>query len=189
MELNNKLLLDHIESAKSGQQTSFSYLLDYFWNTVYQFQLQRTGSDFEAEEITIKSFSKAFDKIETFNPQYTFKSWLLAISKNTHIDEIRKQKNKLQSATEAQENQMANTVMDGAPTPEDLLITKQNLAELLLHIKNLKPRYKEIIQLRYFQEMSYKEIAMELEEPMNNVKVKLLRAKKLLLQSIRDTKN
>ncbi len=185
MNINSKLLLNHIENAKAGQQTSFSYLLDFYWNTIYQFQLKRIGNEFEAEEITIKSFSKAFDKLNTFDNQYSFKSWLLAISKNTHIDEIRKQKNKLHGATEAQENKMANTILDDSPTPEDLLITKQNLAELLLHIKNLKPRYREVIQLRYFQEMSYREISNHLGDPINNIKVKLLRAKKLLLESIK----
>lgn len=184
MKLNSKHLLEHIENAKKGRQTSFSYLLDYFWNSIYAFQLKRTGSEFEAEEITIKSFSKAFDKIENFDSNYSFKSWLLTISKNTHIDEIRSQKNKIQSATKAQEKEMMNTVMDLAPTPEDLMITKQNLAELLRHLKKLKPHYQKMIQLRYFQEMSYKEIAEEIEESMSNVKVKLLRAKKLLLQSL-----
>ena len=76
--------------------------------------------------------------------------------------------------------------MDDAPTAEDKLITEQNLAKLLTHIKKLKPHYQEVINLRYFQEMSYKEIAEELDSPMNNVKVKLLRAKKLLAEIIKD---
>ncbi len=188
-ELNSNKLSEHIKNAKLGQQTSFSFLLDYYWNAVFSFQLKRTGDEFQAEEITIKSFSKAFDKIDTFKEEFNFKTWLLAISKNTHIDQVRSQKNKLTKATEAQENLMVNTVLDLAPTPEDLMITKQNLAELLRHLKKLKPHYQEIIQLRYFQEMSYKEIASELDEPMGNIKVKLLRAKKLLLQNIKTTTN
>jgi len=182
-------LSEHIKKAKLGQQTSFSFLLDYYWNTVFSFQLKRTGDEFQAEEITIKSFSKAFDKIESFKEEFTFKTWLLTISKNTHIDQVRSQKNKLSKATEAQENQMVNSALDLAPTPEDVMITKQNLAELLRHLKKLKPHYQQIIQLRYFQELSYKEIASELDEPMSNVKVKLLRAKKLLLQSLKASTN
>lgn len=186
---NQNQLQEHIEKAKQGQQTSFSFLLDFYWNTVYSFQLKRTRDEFQAEEITIKSFSKAFDKIDSFNDDFNFKTWLLAISKNTHIDQIRSQKNKLSKATEAQENHMVDTALDLAPTPEDLMITKQNLAALLRHIKKMKPHYQQIIQLRYFQEMSYKEIANELDEPMSNVKVKLLRAKKLLLQSLKSSSN
>lgn len=184
----NKLLLLHIKNAQEGAQASFSYLLDTYWNDVYTFQLSRTKNEFEAEEISIQSFSKAFDKIDTYDNNYSFKNWLLTISKNTHIDRIRKQKNTLKSATEAQENKMVDTVLDNAPTPEDQLITKQNLAELLQHIKQLKPDYQKIIQLRFFQEMSYKEMTVELNEPMNNIKVKLLRAKKLLLASLNTEK-
>lgn len=184
----NEILNTHILNAKKGAQASFSYLLDTYWNDVYLFQLKRTKNEFEAEEISIQSFSKAFDKIDSYDNAYSFKNWLLTISKNTHIDRIRKQKNNLQSATEYQENSMATTVLDNSPTPEDQLITKQNLAELLLHIKQLKPDYQKIIQLRYFQEMSYKEITIELNEPMNNIKVKILRAKKLLLASLKNKK-
>ena len=76
-------------------------------------------------------------------------------------------------------------VVDESPTPEDKIITEQNLAKLLRDIKQLKPKYQEVIQLRYFQELSYKEIAEQINEPMNNVKVKLLRAKKLLAEIIK----
>ncbi len=146
--------------------------------------MSRIHNEFDAEEVTIKTFSKAFDKIALFDEQYNFKNWLLTISKNTHIDLVRQQKNQWQSATEDQELKMTETLLDDAPTPEDLLITKQNLAELLKHLKTLKPKYQKMIQLRFFQEMTYQEMADELEEPMNNIKVKLLRAKKLLLESL-----
>ncbi len=78
-------------------------------------------------------------------------------------------------------------IIDDSPTPEDKIITEQNLAKLLRDIKKLKPHYQEVINLRYFQELSYKEISEELKEPINNVKVKLLRAKKLLAAIITKT--
>ena len=62
----------------------------------------------------------------------------------------------------------------------------KDIAKLLRDIKKLKPHYQEIINLRYFQELSYKEISEQLGEPMNNVKVKLLRAKKLLAEIIQE---
>jgi RNA polymerase sigma factor (sigma-70 family) len=68
------------------------------------------------------------------------------------------------------------------------LITEQNLSQLLQFIKELKPHYQEVIQLRYFQEMSYQEIANKIDEPLNNVKIKLLRAKKLLEEIIQDNR-
>ena len=78
-------------------------------------------------------------------------------------------------------------ITDDAPSPEDQLIIEQNLSQLLAHIKLLKPHYQKVIHLRYFQELTYKEIAAELNEPINNVKVKLLRAKKLLAEIIQNS--
>ena len=81
-------------------------------------------------------------------------------------------------------DQQAYAIADTSPTAEDKLITEQNLSRLLRYIKELKPHYQEVIQLRYFQEMSYQEIAEQLNEPLTNVKIKLLRAKKLLAEII-----
>jgi RNA polymerase sigma-70 factor (ECF subfamily) len=83
-----------------------------------------------------------------------------------------------------EEDHQAYNVADTTPSAEDKLITEQNLSRLLEYIKELKPHYQEVIQLRYFQEMSYQEIAEQLNEPLSNVKVKLLRAKKLLAEII-----
>ena len=172
-----------IAKAKENNQIAFNFLLDRFWNDVFAFQLKRTRNENDAEDITIQAFSKAFDKIDTFNSNYTFKTWLITISKNIHIDLVRKEKNK-PSTLSKDDDEKAYQVLDESPTPEDKLITEQNLAKLLKDIKKLKPHYQEVINLRYFQELSYKEISNELKEPMNNVKVKLLRAKKLLAEII-----
>ena len=83
-------------------------------------------------------------------------------------------------------HQFIYKILKESPSPEDELITKQHLAKLLRDIKKLKPHYQEIINLRYFQELSYKEISIQLKEPINNVKVKLLRAKKLLAEIIQE---
>lgn len=170
---------DAIERAKKNDQKAFNFLLDNFWDDVYGFQLKRTQNENDAEDITIQTFSKAFDKIDTFDVKYKFKTWLITISKNIHIDLVRKEKKKVAEPFYSNEDKM-HEILDESPSPEDNLITEQNLAKLLKDIKKLKPSYQKVIQLRYFQELSYKEISEKLNEPINNVKVKLLRAKKLL---------
>lgn len=175
-----------INKAIEGNQIAFSTLLDIFWNTVYGFQLKRTENENDAEDITIQTFSKAFDKITTYDSSYEFKTWLITISKNIHVDMIRKRKRTLDRADN---NEDIKKVLDASPSAEDQLITEQNLATLLQHIKKLKPHYQEVINLRFFNELSYADIAAELNEPMNNVKVKLLRAKKLLAEIIKGERN
>lgn len=164
---------------------AFNYLLDTFWNDVYGFQLKRTENENDAEDITIQTFSKAFDKIASYNPEYEFKTWLITISKNIHIDLLRQRKSSVTNTSNNRSNAEFYDIIDESPSPEDDLITEQNLAKLLLDIKKLKPHYQEVINLRYFQELSYLEISENLNEPINNIKVKLLRAKKLLAEIIK----
>lgn len=179
MEINQ-----HIEKAKKGDQVAFTSLLDHYWNEVYGFMLKRTENETDAEDITIETFSKAFDKISSYNPDFQFNTWLIAIAKNVHIDLLRKKKSSHFVEITDQEDQQAYNVADSSPTAEDELITEQNLSQLLQFIKELKPHYQEVIQLRYFQELSYLEISEQLNEPLSNVKIKLLRAKKLLAEII-----
>jgi len=174
-----------IKRAKTNDQKAFNYLLDTFWDDVYGFQLKRIQNENDAEDITIQTFSKAFDKIETFDENYKFKTWLITISKNIHIDLLRKEKNSI-SHVISKDSKHAYHVLDDSPSPEDKLITEQHLAKLLRDIKKLKPHYQKVINLRYFQELSYKEISNQLNEPINNIKVKLLRAKKLLAEIIQN---
>ena len=174
----------NIEKAKQGDQVAFTFLLDFYWNEVYAFILLRTENETDAEDITIETFAKAFDKITTYNPEFQFNTWLIAIAKNVHIDLLRKKKSSLFISSSNDKNNPAYNVADTTPSAEDDLITLQNLSQLLRYIKQLKPHYQEVIQLRYFQEMSYQEIANQLKEPLNNVKIKLLRAKKLLAEII-----
>ena len=175
---------EQIEKAKNGDQVAFTFLLDFYWNEVYGFMLKRTENETETEDITIETFSKAFDKLATYNDEFQFNTWLIAIAKNVHIDLLRKKKSKLFIDITDEEDLQAYNIADTTPSAEDKLITEQNLSQLLRFIKELKPQYQEVIQLRYFQELSYQEIANQLEEPLNNVKIKLLRAKKLLAEII-----
>lgn len=187
MELNKDILLHQIEEAKKGKQAAFNYLLNKFWNEVYGFQLKRTQDEFEAEEVTIQTFSKAFGKLNQYDKTYQFNTWLITISKNLHIDLLRKKKD-FHTIQSKQKEEKLNRIIDENPTAEDALITEQNLTELLGYIKRLQPHYQEMINLRYFQEQSYKEMAQTLDEPMNNVKVKLLRARRLLADLIQKDK-
>jgi RNA polymerase sigma factor (sigma-70 family) len=175
----------YIAEAKQGKQAAFKALLNHYWNDIYRFQFSKTNDENKAEDITIQTFSRAFDKIDLYKESYNFKTWLLSISKNLQIDELRKTKKELLTIDPV--FNYTQDITDDAPSPEDQLIIEQNLSQLLAHIKLLKPHYQKVIHLRYFQELTYKEIATELNDPINNVKVKLLRAKKLLAEIIQNS--
>ncbi len=190
MEINrDEELLAQIRAAKKGSQTAFNFLLDKFWNEVYGFQLKKTRDEYEAEDISIQTFAKAFKKIDTFDESYSFSTWLIAISKNLHVDLLRKKNASIRAKSAHHDEKQVYSIADETPSIEDKLINEQHLAQLLKDIKQLKPHYQEVINLRYFQEKSYKEIAKSLDEPMNNVKIKLLRARKLLAEIIEARNN
>lgn len=180
MESDKDTVLETIARAREGNQMAFSRLLDLYWPEVYHFQLKRTQNENDAEDITIQTFSRAFDRIASYDPTYAFNTWLISISKNLHIDMVRKRKRNVLQGTESSQSDAVSRILDESPTAEDMLIIEQNLKTLLRYLKELKPAYREVIDLRYFQEMSYAQIAEHLGEPIGNIKVKLLRAKKLL---------
>jgi len=174
-----------ISQAKIGDQKAFSDLLNFYWKDVFHFQLNKCNSEDEAEDITIKTFARAFDRIETFDENYQFKTWLFTISNNLYIDNFRKKKTETISI---HKNPIEiHKIVDEEPSPSDQLIQEQNLAQLKNYIQQLKPHYQVVINLRFFQELSYKEMAEKIGEPMNNIKVKLLRAKKLLAELINNS--
>jgi len=181
--MSNKNLNIIILNAKKGSQSAYRDLLNLYWGDVYRFILAKCHNDYQAEDITIKAFSKAFDRIDTFDETRSFRNWILTISSNLHIDFLRAEERKIQTVFIKKEKAVA--IVDVAPTAEDKLIQEQHLAQLLAYIKQLKPHYREVINLRYFQELTYKEIAEELNESLSNVKVKLLRARKLLNEIIK----
>ncbi len=183
MVKKNNDIADLIEKARKKDQKAFNTLLNTYWSDVYRFQLSKTEDEDEAEDITIQTFSKAFDKINLYNESYNFKTWLISISKNIFLDHLRKQRTETISIDKKESE--AYKIFDESPSAEDQLIIDQNVAQLLNYLKQLKPHYQEIINLRYFREMSYKEMAEILNEPIGNIKIKLSRAKKLLAEIIK----
>jgi len=178
---DKNIIQNQIDLAKDNNQNAFSFLLNMFWDDVYNFQLKRTKNEIEAEDITIESFAKAFKKINTYNNKYVFKTWLITISKNLHIDKLRKDRNKI----DINEFTDKISIKENSPSPEDKLINEQKLNSLKLKINKLKPHYREVIELKCFNELSYKEISKKLNQPVNNIKVKVLRAKKMLFELIK----
>jgi len=189
LEVKLNKLKTNISKAIQGDQVAFTFLLHTYWNEVYHFIYKRTQNETVAEDITIETFSKAFDKLAQYNDQFAFNTWLIAIAKNVHIDFLRKKKSEIFVELDDQDNNSStHAIADTTPTIEDEIIRQQNLKKLLDCIKQLKPDYQEIIQLRYFQELSYQEIADELNESLSNVKVRILRARKLLAEIIEKKK-
>ena len=120
---DNNIIKNQITLAKANNQNAFSFLLNRYWSDVFNFQLKRTNNESNAEDITIECFAKAFEKINSYKEKYNFKTWLITISKNLHIDQIRKNKNKVNF----NEPDEFDIIIESSPSPEDNLINEQKL--------------------------------------------------------------
>lgn len=175
--MKKKKLQTVIFEAKKGKRQAQNLLMDIFWDNVFNYVYQKIKDEEEAEDIAIETFTKVFAKLKLYNADFDFKTWLLSIAHNTMIDHIRK-KPALKISLD-DENYVIE-IQEELPSPEDSLIQQQDNDALILHFQKLKPEYRKIIELRFLEEKTYKEIAEELDLTLANVKVRILRAKQLL---------
>ncbi len=166
-----------IQQALKGDQIAFNSLLSTYWTEVYYFLLKRTSNELDAEDIAIQTFSRAFEKLDSYNDSFQFNTWLLSISKNLHIDLIRSRN---RDRTEERLNDESDMVLDDSPNHEDQIIQEQTHHELIQQIEKLNSRHQRLIKLFYFESHSIREISNLLQESENNIKVSLLRARRSL---------
>lgn len=197
MELNNDLSdkargdLVLVKQAKQGDEKAFAALMYRYRDSIYFMLLKMVNNPSDAEDLTIEAFGKAFRNLESYTPKYAFSTWLFKIATNNCVDFIRKKQlspSPLDNLQENLDNATINIKSD-LPDPEETLINRQKISALKEIISQLKPRYKSLIELRYYQEYSYEEISAELKLPIGTVKAQLYRAKTLLYQILIKTGN
>jgi len=176
----NDLLL--VESAKNGDEKAFSSLLNRYRDSIYYMLLKMVNNSSDAEDLTIEAFGKAFRNLDSFTPDFAFSTWLFKIATNNCIDFIRRKQVTPTPIDQLQEDidNITVNIQSDLPDPEETLINDQKIAVLRDIVNQLKPRYRNLIDLRYYKEYSYEEIASELKLPIGTVKAQLYRAKSLL---------
>lgn len=171
-----------VDQALAGDQKAYSELMALYEDTVYHAILKRVGDPVTAEDLTIETFGKAFRNLHRFSHDFAFITWLYRIAINHCIDFQRKQKNDPCLRDKGSAPLPQPDVADEKPDPEETYIRDQRLRLMRDTVDKLKPRYRRLIELRYFDELSYEEIADTLNLPLGTVKAQLYRAKDLLYQ-------
>jgi RNA polymerase sigma-70 factor (ECF subfamily) len=180
-----------VEEAKKGNEKAFASLMNRYRDSIYYMLLKMVNNPYDAEDLTIEAFGKAFRNIESYTPRYAFSTWLFKIATNNCVDFIRKKQlspTPLDHLQDSMDNVTVNIQSD-LPDPEESLINHQKIAALKDIVSQLKPRYKALIELRYYKEYSYEEISSELNLPIGTVKAQLYRAKTLLYNILIKTGN
>lgn len=180
-----------VKLAQNGSQHAFSELMTRYREAIYFMILKMINNTSDAEDLTIEAFGKAFRNIDQYSPSFAFSTWLFKIASNNCIDFLRKKKARqlsIYNTSSEAENDSGNgineetslSIQSDMLDPEESLIKDQKKILLRELVDNLKPRYKQLVELRYFKEFSYEEIAEELDIPIGTVKAQLFRARELL---------
>ncbi len=195
MELNpnlsDKAKQDYklVKLAIAGDEKAYAELLDRYKDAIYYMLLKMVNNKSDAEDLTIEAFGKAFKNIAQYTPNYAFSTWLFKIATNNCIDFIRKKKANVVSLDQTTDEQetIGTPLQADTPDPEEDMIKSQRMALMRDVVEKLKPRYRTLVELRYFKEYSYEEIATELDLPIGTVKAQLFRARELLFNILKSS--
>jgi len=188
--LSSKAQLDVelVEQAVNGDQKAYSELMERYRDAIYFMLLKMVNNASDAEDLTIEAFGKAFRNIRQYTANFAFSTWLFKIASNNAIDFMRKKKlvNISIDETLRDTDAMPINIRSEQPTPEESMISEQKIVMLRSIVSKLKPRYRKLVELRYFYEYSYEEISEEMGLPIGTVKAQLFRARELLQNVLKD---
>jgi RNA polymerase sigma-70 factor (ECF subfamily) len=181
-----------VEEAKKGKQAAYAELMDRYRDSIYFTMLKMVKNTDDADDLTIEAFGKAFNRLEQYSPSFAFSTWLFKIASNNSIDFIRKKRIQVTSMDSGFSNSDGESIqIDARSTglnPEETIMQGQRIDHMRLLVSKLKPKYRELVEKRYFEEMSYEEIAEEMNLPLGTVKAQLFRARDFLASMIEKTK-
>jgi RNA polymerase sigma-70 factor (ECF subfamily) len=185
--------LSLVESAKTGNQAAYAELMDRYRESIYYMMFKMVKHSDDADDLTIEAFGKAFSRLDQYSPSFAFSTWLFKIASNNCIDFIRKKRIKVTSMdTGYTTNDGAVIFVDAKAStldPEETIIQGQKVKHMRMLVSKLKPRYRVLVEKRYFEELSYEEISEELNLPLGTVKAQLFRARDFLASMMEQTKD
>ena len=173
-----------VKCAIRGDQTAYSTLLERYQPSVYNHLLKMVRNHEDAEDLTQEAFGKAFNKLSSYAPHYAFSTWLFRIAVNNCIDHIRKKRLNCFSIDQPMEpsggRDFSGYIRNHTLNPEEEVIRGQKLQMVRNTMSQLSSKYRLMIELRFYEELSYEEIASELQIPLGTVKAQLFRAKEMM---------
>ena len=170
-----------IQMAIEKDQKSQTRLINYYWMDVFSFVLKKVHDENSADELTVSVFSKVLAKLDLYDSDFQFKTWILTIAQNTIIDYWRRKSRENENPDE----NLGEVRNQFARSPEELMISEEDQQKIQNIVESMDSNYREIIRLRFFEEKSIREIAEELHLSVANTKVRIMRAKKVLSELLR----
>jgi len=138
-----------------------------------------------------EAFIKAFKNLDSYNSSYAFSTWLYRITTNHTIDYLRKKKlrtTSIDKPIKTHEGEMSFELPDEQAQTDRTIIRKQRKKIITHAIENLPEKYRQVIEMRHIEELSYQEIADKLDLPLGTVKAHIFRAREMLYKALKDKK-
>ncbi len=181
-----------LKALEQNDQNAYAKLMQRYRDSIYFLVLKMVHDPDDADDLTIEAFGKAFNNLDKYSPDFAFSTWLYKIALNNSIDFIRKKRLETTSIDEETENESGDTYKKDLQSPildpEERYIKEQRAKLMRETLEKLNPKYKMLIELRFFDELSYEEIAEKMNLPLGTVKAQLFRAKDLLYQILNPTR-
>lgn len=172
------------QAVAKGDQQAYAALMKRYKTPVYHVILKMIRNVDDAEDLTIETFAKAFKNLHKFRKDFTFSTWLFRIATNNTIDFIRKKRLDTMSLNTSFKDDNREAVIidvqDRNLNPQEEAIKSQKIDLVRMFVAKLPPKYQRLVRLRYFDELSYLEIAKELRTPLGTIKAQLHRARELM---------
>src|SRR5574344_849632 len=180
------------EALEQKSQSAYTQLMEYYKESLFYLMLKMCNNPCDAEDLTLEAFGKAFSNLDKYTTDSVFSTWLFKIATNNCVNYLKKKKNSLLTQSILLENndneKYEIAIASDWKSPYERLEDKQTGIFIKEILKSISPKYRNILELRYFKEYSYEEIAQELALPLGTVKTLLYRAKASLEEKMRAMK-
>ena len=189
--LNDFRLIDL--AITKNDQNAYSEIIKTYKNSIYFTILKMIKNRDDAEDLTIEAFSKAFKNLHKFKKEFTFSTWLFRIATNNTIDFIRKKKLATTSIHTSLKDEAGQNIeldiKDSNLNPNEITVKNEKKIIVRQLVNKLPEKYQNLVKLRYFEELSYKEIAHKTNSPLGTIKAQLFRARDLLFEIMKNKKS
>ena len=169
----NELLL--ISRARGGDRDAFGELVEQYRDNVYRLAYRMCGNAYDADEAAQEAFVAAWRALPNFRGDAKFSTWLYRLTTNAAIDVMRREK-RHQTVGDGEMVDLA----DDADSPQETVERTEQQEAVQKALATLSEEYREVLLLRYMEELDYAEIADVLQLPSGTVKSRINRAKAAL---------
>lgn len=177
-----------LRSGEADENAAWTELVERHRGRLFSLAYRFTGRYQEAEELTHEIIVRVFRQLDRFDPRAHFAVWLNSVARNHCIDHYRAKTRERQRLV-AQELPFEQTVRSPRPDPQRLYEERETRDELLRALEELSPKLREVVHLRFFQELPYEEICERLGVPEGTVKSRIHRGRAELKRRLRAPRN